>query len=223
VACLSDRTLRSCTASGAYSTTTACADGVSACPQGQKACGACPSGYANCNDGTDGCETHLDPLSNCAPCATPDRTCHRDADGDGYGVASQTSAQCGSCPTGWVLDGTDCDDKNPATHPNATAPQFTLPPGATTWDTNCDSVVTIKPIDKNDGSTWSAIHGGTPATLDCHVWDTDEVDCQSSKYGFTKAPVCGTTDTEFHCLWQVTFCANDFLDSANRTWNFNCL
>jgi hypothetical protein len=120
--------------------------------------------------------------------------------------------------------GGDCDDNNPKTHPGATAPQFTLPPGATSWDTNCDGATTIVPLDNaNPTTTWSGVHGGTPGVLDCHQWDSDQVNCQSTRYGFVHPPTCGANESEFHCLWQVTFCADDYLDSTNRAWNFNCL
>jgi hypothetical protein len=45
---------------------------------------------------------------------------YRDEDGDGYGDAGESLTACGgSLPPGYVADGTDCDDANPAIHPGA--------------------------------------------------------------------------------------------------------
>lgn len=45
-------------------------------------------------------------------------TFHADADGDGFGDATVTAYQC-SAPTGYVGDGTDCDDADPTAYPGA--------------------------------------------------------------------------------------------------------
>ncbi len=46
------------------------------------------------------------------------RALHADLDGDNYGNPATTSPAC-SAPTGFVLDGTDCDDTDPTKHPGA--------------------------------------------------------------------------------------------------------
>jgi len=40
-------------------------------------------------------------------------TCHEDSDSDGYGNATETrTSDTGTCPEGYVIDSTDCDDNN---------------------------------------------------------------------------------------------------------------
>ncbi len=46
-----------------------------------------------------------------------------DADGDGYGNASQTTVAC-SMPSGYSSVGTDCDDTNPEVYPGSSVPVF---------------------------------------------------------------------------------------------------
>ncbi len=48
-------------------------------------------------------------------CPTP-ATFFQDADGDGFGDPTVRVLAC-TQPTGFVLDGTDCDDANPAVNP----------------------------------------------------------------------------------------------------------
>ncbi len=55
----------------------------------------------------------------------------RDADGDTYGDALVTNAAC-TAPSGFVADGTDCDDTDPAVHPGATETE------ADGLDADCD-------------------------------------------------------------------------------------
>lgn len=47
-------------------------------------------------------------------------TCYLDSDSDEYGDPAMGQTFCSSCPTGYVPDGTDCDDTNPAINPGAT-------------------------------------------------------------------------------------------------------
>jgi hypothetical protein len=50
-------------------------------------------------------------------CSTPTRW-YRDADGDGYGNAAESTTSC-AAPVGYVSNDTDCDDTSAATHPGA--------------------------------------------------------------------------------------------------------
>jgi len=50
--------------------------------------------------------------------AAPVLTWHQDGDGDGFGDP-EVSQESVEGPAGWVLDGTDCDDGDPAVHPGA--------------------------------------------------------------------------------------------------------
>ncbi len=68
-------------------------------------------------------------------------TWYLDADGDGYGDASSSTTAC-SQPTGYVADGTDCDDTDSTVYPGATE----LCDGL---DNDCDGTV-----DEAAGSTW---------------------------------------------------------------------
>ncbi len=48
-------------------------------------------------------------------------TCHRDADGDGFGDPVVVEKQAGGCATGWVTDATDCFDGSADVHPGQSA------------------------------------------------------------------------------------------------------
>ena len=96
-----------------------------------------PSGYVNnandCND-QDPALNVLNSQGACAPEPTTN-TYYRDADGDTYGDATQTT-QATSQPSGYVTNANDCDDND-----------ITL--GDNTNDADCDGVVT--PSDCDDG------------------------------------------------------------------------
>lgn len=69
-----------------------------------------PGAPENCTDGIDNnCNGQIDEGV---------RTWYRDQDGDGYGVTEETVDDC-SPPTGYVGRRGDCDDTDPAVHPNA--------------------------------------------------------------------------------------------------------
>jgi hypothetical protein len=55
-------------------------------------------------------------------CACPDgRLVYRDVDGDGFGIAGVSVPSCdGSLPSGYVTNGTDCNDADPGIHPGVT-------------------------------------------------------------------------------------------------------
>ncbi|MBZ5639646.1 MAG: hypothetical protein LAO51_12950, partial [Acidobacteriia bacterium] len=72
-------------------------------------------------------------------------TWYRDVDHDGYGNSALTQQECGA-PVGYVAQGGDCDDSNPAVHPGAS-------------DANCNG------IDENCSGT--ADEGFVPVATSC--------------------------------------------------------
>ncbi|MFH1468515.1 MAG: MopE-related protein [Pseudomonadota bacterium] len=65
-------------------------------------------------DGIDNdCDGEIDEAG-----AEGEQIWYADADGDGYGDAADDQAAC-EAPTGYVTDGTDCDDTDAAVHPGA--------------------------------------------------------------------------------------------------------
>ncbi len=91
--------------SGAVADATDCDDGDSAVN---------PAATEYCNGVDDDCDGSTDEDS-----AADAGTWYADADGDGYGDASDASAAC-SQPSGTVADATDCDDGDGAVNPAAT-------------------------------------------------------------------------------------------------------
>ncbi len=94
----------------------------------QQGCSA-PSGYVA--DGTDCDDAHPEVNPGAAEvCDGLDNDCdgrtdegvrsrfYEDADGDGYGDPSRRVLRC-SAPSGYVADGTDCDDAHPEVNPGA--------------------------------------------------------------------------------------------------------
>ena len=74
-----------------------------------------PAGYVTNADDCDDQDPSLSSLNSqgaCAPEPTPN-TYYRDADGDTYGDATQ-STQATSQPAGYVTNADDCDDTNPS-------------------------------------------------------------------------------------------------------------
>ena len=69
-----------------------------------------PAATESCNGVDDDCDTQIDEgVKN---------TYYADADGDGYGDASDSLEDCAP-PSGYVADNTDCDDGNAAINPGA--------------------------------------------------------------------------------------------------------
>ncbi len=74
-------------------------------------------------------------------------TLYQDADGDGWGDPAITSQACDP-GEGWVLEGGDCDDSDPAYHPGAAEEDCTDPA-----DYDCDGVTAWA---DDDGDGWAA-------------------------------------------------------------------
>ncbi|MFW5740348.1 MAG: hypothetical protein ACOC1F_08275, partial [Myxococcota bacterium] len=83
---------------------------------------SCEAGYVDCGSGS-GCETL--PVW------------YRDEDQDNWGTDVDTQAGC-SQPAGYVAQGGDCDEGNPAVHPGASFHTTPLPDGS--YDYDCDGV-----------------------------------------------------------------------------------
>lgn len=75
--------------------------------------GVHPGAAEACNGLDDNCDGAVDEG---APADAP--TWYADADGDGVGAAAPTWVGC-VAPAGWVPTGDDCDDADPAVHPEA--------------------------------------------------------------------------------------------------------
>ncbi|MFY1826978.1 putative metal-binding motif-containing protein, partial [Myxococcus fulvus] len=89
-----------------------------------------PSGYvgnaSDCNDSSasirPGASETCDSVDNNCNGSVDEgvtSTFYRDADGDGYGSASQSTQAC-AAPTGYVANTTDCNDNSASIHPGAT-------------------------------------------------------------------------------------------------------
>ena len=123
------------------------------------ACSA-PSGYgadsSDCDDGdtgiNPGASEYCDGVDNdCDGDVDEDSAVdatawHPDLDGDGYGDASSSTAAC-SAPSGYIADGSDCDDHNSAAAPGADE-------YCNGYDDDCDGAV--DEADALDTSTWYA-------------------------------------------------------------------
>lgn len=77
-------------------------------------------------------------------------TWYQDLDGDGYGTANVTAAQC-SQPSGFVSDNGDCNDLKASIHPNA-------PESCNQLDENCDNT-------PDDGVSITAVSAGSSHVL----------------------------------------------------------
>lgn len=99
-------------------------------------CRACQPGDAStCGD----CQ-QCSLTGTCVSSGTQ-RSCYRDADGDGYGSARSSPMQvCGSCPSGYVENDEDCFDSGARAaevHPGQTM-YFDTSYGSGSYDYNCD-------------------------------------------------------------------------------------
>ncbi len=71
---------------------------------------------------------------------TANTTYYRDVDGDGYGVASPTSASCTGAPSGYVASSTDCYDSNANAKPGQTT-YYAANRGDGSFDYNCSGAI----------------------------------------------------------------------------------
>lgn len=90
-----------------------------------------PGATETCNGIDDNCDGRVDE-------GFVIKTFHPDADGDGYGWPGSALYTCAPPPAGWVEQGGDCNDADPAIHPGATE----LCNGI---DDNCDGLIDEAP------------------------------------------------------------------------------
>ncbi len=103
-------------------------------------------------------DSHAESAADSDGCLDP-QPWFRDADGDGFGIASDTISAC-AAPPGYVADATDCDDAHAEASPGATE---RLTDGV---DDDCDGALARSPVDSLP--TWSA--RGSQAGDVTEVW-----------------------------------------------------
>ena len=124
-------------------------------------------------------------------------TWYADADGDGYGAPGTTFISC-TAPSGWVADGTDCDDLNASINPSATE-------SCNGVDDDCDG--TTDEADAVDAITWyvdadsDGYGDAASATTACDRpsgYVTDDTDCDDSDSGVRPGAteVCDGADND---------------------------
>jgi hypothetical protein len=164
-----------------------------------------PMGVETCNSADDDCDGTVDEDS-----ATDARTWYRDADTDGYGVASASDVSC-SQPTGYVADATDCDDTLALVSPAGTESCNGL-------DDNCDG--TTDGDDAADVMTWYADADGDtygdPGMSDLACYEpsgfvADMNDCDDSAASVSPVGVetCNSEDDD--CNGAIDDGATDFV------------
>jgi hypothetical protein len=179
-------TTRSCVApSGYVADNTDCDDSdASAFPGGTEVC-----------DGADNdCDGTADEDD-----ATDASTWYADADGDGYGDASSTTAACTE-PSGYVGDATDCDDSDGAINPGAVE----LCNG---YDDDCDGLVDIDDPDITGTTTYYAdddadgFGDAGDSEVACsqpsgHVMDSSDCDDSDAAVSPDATEVCNAVDDD---------------------------
>ena len=97
-----------------------------------------PGADEACNERDDDCDGDVDE--------DLDVPWYLDADGDGFGDAASSILGC-EAPAGWVVDPTDCDDGNPAIHPDADE-------RCNGVDDDCDGAIDDADPDVSDRDSW---------------------------------------------------------------------
>ncbi|MEQ1745166.1 MAG: M36 family metallopeptidase [Saprospiraceae bacterium] len=86
-------------------------------------------------DATDGGSIESWSLNICyLPVNGTPVTCYRDADNDSFGNPNLSSPFCSTCPSGWTLNNTDCNDTKASVNPNK-------PEICDFLDNDCDGLV----------------------------------------------------------------------------------
>ena len=168
-----------------------------------------PGGVEVCNGADDDCDGVVD-----GPSALNATTWYADSDSDGYGDAATSTDAC-SAPSGFVADGTDCNDADTGANPGATETCNGV-------DDNCDG--TTDEASAIDATTWYADADGdgygsstTPQTA-CSAgagYVADDTDCDDSNASANPSAteICdgidnncdGTTDVGLLLTWYADF------------------
>ncbi len=150
----------------------------------------------DCDGAIDDGDDSLDPASRTL--WTPDY------DGDGYGDASDVHGwNACEAPSGYLADGSDCDDEDAAINPGAAE---VCDPGDV--DENCDGLADDASADPSTMSSWYTDvdadgYGAGTATLACGVAGASllDTDCDDSDPAVNpgETEVCDPFDTDEDC------------------------
>ncbi len=171
-----------------------------------------PADTEYCNGEDDDCDGSTDENS-----AADAITWYRDADSDGYGQSSSTTAAC-SLPSGYAATGGDCDDSNSSEYPGATE----VCDGD---DDDCDG--SADESGATGESTWyrdadSDGYGSSSTTASaCTVpsgYVSNSTDCNDGNAGVSPgdAEVCDASNTDEDC--DGTADDLDTSSSGQSTW-----
>ena len=150
-----------------------------------------PTATESCNGTDDNCDGSVDEET-----ALDASTWYADADGDDFGASESTLAACDQ-PSGYVADGTDCDDTDADVSPDATE----LCNGA---DDNCDGVTDESSA--ADASSWYTDsdgddYGSGAASLACSapagtVANDDDCDDTDASISPAGSEICDGEDND---------------------------
>ena len=165
-------------------------------------CDGAPSGYLADDTDCDDTDDTINPAGT-EVCDRVDNNCdgsidegfapttwYADADGDGYGDPDTATTTCDGAPSGYLADGTDCDDTDASINPGATEVCDTL-------DNNCDGSIDeggVCPCDVEvyDGHVYLFCNATT------EDWDDARTTCLS--FGYELATVGDDAEN----TWIVT-------------------
>ncbi len=193
-----------------------------------------PPGYADNGDDCDDDDAAINPDAS-EICDEIDNDCdelvdadddpveggtwYLDSDGDGYGDADEELISCEDDESGYVTDGTDCDDADEATHPDADE----LLDGV---DNDCDEVVDNIMLggasglfmgERSSDSAGCAIAGAGDLDADGHAdiiigaWGEDSGGTQAGAAYIIMGPTSGSVDLS---LADAKFIGEDGSDFA---------
>ncbi|MFH1469817.1 MAG: MopE-related protein [Pseudomonadota bacterium] len=160
-----------------------------------------PSAAEVCDGDDNDCDGLIDDDDGSASGQTP---WYRDADTDGYGLATVTLDRCDQ-PSGYVADDTDCDDTSSAIHPGG----IEICDGANA-DEDCDGLADDADPSATGQSTWyydadSDTYGISSSTLSRCDQPTGYVsrgaDCDDGDASINPGAteICDASDTDEDC------------------------